>query len=119
MARSMMKVARISRAVSSSTAKIGCPEVVLPRRSNFTPERPTRAAPRASSGRPLLKRRVQAAEPDPGVNGREPPLHLDFPVVPVVHPGVHLPPQLTDGPDPSAQALAAQGRQLALGHVQP
>src|SRR3989304_4427239 len=46
--RSRTNVARISRAVASSTAKMGCPDVVLPRRSNFTPERSTRLAPNAS-----------------------------------------------------------------------
>src|SRR5579875_3308026 len=45
---SRMNVARISRAVASSTAKIGCPDVVLPSRSNLTPDRSTREAPKAS-----------------------------------------------------------------------
>src|SRR4051794_5936321 len=60
---------------------------------------------RVSSSRPLLNCRVQSAELDPGIGGREPPPHLRTPPVPLLLPRRHLPLQLPSGLDPPVQAL--------------
>src|SRR4051794_16095150 len=78
-----------------------------------TPDRPGPArppttpttTPTPTSGRPQLSRRVQLAELDAGVGGREAPVDADLAVVAVLLPGPHLALHLLDGLDPAAQAL--------------
>src|SRR5262249_61817048 len=72
-----------------------------------------------TSGLPLLERRIESAEFDAGLGGRELPARLDLRLVALQLPGRHLPPQLLRRPDPPPQALLAQRRQLDLRRVQP
>src|SRR6476620_9140554 len=48
----------------------------------------------------FFDRRIEGAEPDPGIGSGEPPPHPDLPLVPVLLPRSDLPPKHDHRPDP-------------------